>query len=120
LTFCVEQFPRVALFTAVDHRKAEAVIRMLYAEGFIPARFVEKVEYVDWSADYKDLNYVGGAKVEEIVLVDDAPFWVQPGQEGQHILIAEFDPFQEDENDTELQRVRAELEQWLDGPLTGE
>lgn len=109
LAQCRALFPRVVLFTFVSEEKARAIARGLVQEQAAPAWFAE-VEYVHWAGQTKDLRYVPGVSAEAVVLVDDMAAVVHPGQEGQWLEIAPFDPPYPDA-DRELSRV---LERLLD------
>ena len=65
LAFCQEQFPRVVLFTTVQEADARAVINELAERGYLPAELAERLEYVSWCGEYKDLAFVPDAAPEE-------------------------------------------------------
>lgn len=113
LLFCVQNFQRVVLLTSVNRTTALEVLRELQAQGCVPAEFVDAVEYIEWDGRHKDLRFVRGAAMEDILFVDDDPAWVMPGQEAQYIAIVEYDPYLVQGEDTELQRVRTVLEKIL-------
>ena len=114
LEFCEERFDRVALLTTVDEETAREVLEGLERGGQVPGVFVDRVEYVDWSGEHKDLRFVPNATPDEILFVDDDPGWVHPDQQGRWISIAAWNGGA----DTELARVRAVLEQ-MDRPEQG-
>ena len=72
------------------------------------------VEYVVWKGNTKDLNFVHGAKVDEVILVDDHRDYVHPGQEAQWVEIACFDP--SGEADDALTGTLTVLEEMLSAP----
>lgn len=78
----------------------------LVASGHAPAEFVARLEYVNWSGEYKDLTFVPDAAPADVVLVDDDGGWVAPGQHGQWLEIERWDGG----SDHELDRVRVALE----------
>jgi hypothetical protein len=109
LEFCVQRFERVVLFTSVNQTQALDVLKELEEQGTAPTEFLTKVEYVEWEGKYKDLRFIPGAAMNEILFIDDDPGWVVPGQEAQYIAIAEYDPYLVRGTDTEFQRVCSAL-----------
>jgi hypothetical protein len=106
LTWCAEHFQRIVLFTSVNRSTAQAVMTELHQHGEIPTAFLNKLEYLDWEGKYKDLTFIPNAEVKDILFIDDDPGWIAPGQESQHIAIAEYDPYLVKGKDKELERVR--------------
>src|SRR4051812_39497948 len=80
LAFCDEWFERVVLFTSVEAADARDVLEALARSGHVPPTFLAKLEYVDWSGEFKDLRFVSAAEPGEILLVDDDAGWVRPDQ----------------------------------------
>jgi hypothetical protein len=123
LEFCFKVAERVALFTSVREEKAREVVARLVADGLAPAIAATDLEYIDWPCrGLKDLAFVTGASLDEVVLIDDQESCIVPEQREQWIPVAEFDPqFAEppytDPPDRELDRVRAVLASY---PFTGE
>ena len=109
LLFCCERFERVVLFTSVNKKNALAALQECTESGHIPQEFLNKVEYIDWDGKYKDLCFVPGARVEEILFIDDDRGWVQPGQEAQWVGITEYDPYLVRGEDREFARLRCLL-----------
>jgi hypothetical protein len=109
LTFCHERFERVALFTTVEEADAREVVGDLARRGHLPPGLLERLEYVDWSGEYKDLGFVPDAVTEAVLLVDDDGGWVRPDQRSRWVAIAGWDGGP----DHELERVRTVLESWL-------
>ena len=105
LTFCHDRFERVAVFTTVDEVDARAAIDSLMRRGLVPDGLAERLEFVAWCGEYKDLAFVSGALPEQIRLVDDDAGWIRPDQREQWIAIAPWDGGP----DTELLRVQAVL-----------
>jgi hypothetical protein len=101
LSFCLERFARVVLFTTVETQDARAVLEHLSDQGHIPPQFLERVEFVAWSGEYKALEFVG-ADPETILLVDDDGSWIRPDQREQWVALAPWDGGE----DAELERVR--------------
>jgi len=91
LAFCHEQFPRVALFTTVEEDDARTVIDELTGRGFMPPELAERLEYVSWCGEYKDLTFVPDAAPEDVLLVDDDAGWIRPDQQGRWVAIAPWD-----------------------------
>ncbi len=119
LTGCRELVERVVMFTTVSEARFRSIAQLLVREGQAPSWFVS-VEYVPWSGPRKDLSFVPGAKIEEVVLVDDVELYVDPSQRSQWIPIAGFEPPGLD--DVELIRVLHELRKRIgfnrNGPAT--
>jgi hypothetical protein len=102
LTFCHARFERVVLFTTVDEADARDALDVLVRRHRVPAELVERLEYVPWCGEHKNLEFVPGAAVEEVLLVDDDAGWIHPSQRGQWVAIAPWDGGP----DRELVRVR--------------
>ena len=51
--------------------------------GHVPAAWLSRLEYVEWSGEYKDLRFVRDSLPEDVILVDDDPTWVRPDQRDQ-------------------------------------
>ncbi len=111
LVFCHERFGWVALFTTAEEADAREVIEGLARSGHVPAGLLARLEYVSWQGQYKDLGLIAGAAPGEVLLVDDDAGWVRPDQRERWIPILPWDGGA----DSELRRVRAVLEGWLDG-----
>jgi hypothetical protein len=114
LAFCHERFERVVLFTSVEEADARAVLEGLARGGHVPAGFLDRLEYVAWSGEFKDIGFVPGAAVDEVLLVDDDVGWVRPDQRDRWVAVAAWDGGP----DTELLRVQSVLEVWLDARAT--
>jgi hypothetical protein len=80
LAFCNDRFERVALFTTVEHEDAWEVLAELSRRGCVPPALLGRLEYVEWTGEYKDLNFVSDASPDQILLIDDDPGWVRPNQ----------------------------------------
>jgi hypothetical protein len=111
LEFCDERFGRVVIYTTVEEADAREVLADLTARGFVPPTLFDRLEFVGWSGEYKDLTFVPGTSLAEVVLVDDDAGWVRPDQRGQWVQVAAWDSG----SDVELSRVLAVLESWLAG-----
>ncbi len=109
LVFCHERFERVALFTTVEESDARDVLAGLDRAGRLPPGFLDRLEYVGWCGEQKDLGFVPGAASGEILLVDDDAGWVRPDQRDRWIPVAPWDGGPDDE----LARVRAVLDGFL-------
>lgn len=105
LAFCHERFERVVLFTTVDEADARETLEALADGGHVPLALLDRLEYVDWHGEFKDLAFVPGAGPAEILLVDDDPGWVRPDQRERWVAVAPWDGGPDDE----LARVQAEL-----------
>jgi len=114
LEFCRAVFPRIVLFTAVSEPRARDVVRSLVEAGDAPAWLLTGLEYVDWRGEYKDLRWVGGAAIEQIVLVDDREEYVRPDQRSQWVPVSEFAaPYPDD--DRALWHLQVAIRQMLAG-----
>jgi hypothetical protein len=111
LAFCHSQFARVVLFTTVEQPEAEEVMKQLSCRGIVPQELLDRLEYVEWSGEYKDLNFIPDSDPEEVLLVDDDPGWVRPDQRNRWIPITAWDGGE----DCELRRTQAALERRLAG-----
>jgi hypothetical protein len=109
LTFCHERFGRVVIFTTVEEEDAREVLEGLDREGLIPFGLLPRLEYVNWTGEFKDLCFVADAEPNEVVLVDDDPGWVKPDQRDRWVPIVPWDGGP----DKELARVRGVLERLL-------
>ncbi len=106
LAFCHARFERVALFTTVEEADAREVLADLERAGHMPPGLHERIEYVAWEGEHKDLRFIADAGPEEVLLVDDDAGWVHPDQRGRWVPITPWDGGPDDE----LARVRAVLE----------
>lgn len=114
LSFCHERFERVAIFTTVEQADAREVIEELALRGYVPPGLLDRLEYVDWCGEYKDLSFVPNATPGEVLLVDDDDGWVPPDQRTRWIPVAAWDGGA----DGELLRIREILEGWLSGAIS--
>ena len=110
LAYCHERFGRVALFTAVETPDAREVMDELLGRGDAPAALIDRLEYVEWRGEHKDLRFVRDAKPEEVWLVDDDEEWIAPDQRDRWIPIQAW---MGEPDDRELERIKIELEQRL-------
>lgn len=95
---------RVVMFTTVPEDRARKLLQIIESEGSLPAGFAAAVKFVPYSGKTKDLSALGEPASATVLLVDDQPVMVHPGQEANWIPIAEFmSPF--DQEDHELKRV---------------
>lgn len=100
---------RIALQTSVPEPRVRVILRMLAHEGRVPD-WAAGLPCVPWRGRYKDvrdaLQVYPDSDPARVLLVDDTPDVVAPGQQGQWIPIVSFQgPFGED--DGELARVLA-------------
>src|SRR5262249_7840352 len=106
LSFCQVRFERLALFTCVERPDAWEGLTPRSAHGPGPADFLRRLEYVQWSGEYKDLRFIPDSQPAEAILIDDDPGWVRPEQREWFVAVAAWDGGE----DHELLRVRAVLE----------
>ncbi len=109
LAFCDQRFLRVAVYTTVEEADAREVIDDLARQGHVPSKLLDRLEYIAWSGEHKDLAFVPDAAVVDVLLVDDDAGWIRPDQRPQWIAIAGWDGGP----DSELARVQAVLESVL-------
>lgn len=92
LKFCLESFERVVIFTGVDSETAREVLQELADNEAVPKKFIGQLEIIDWSGEYKDLNFISDASVEEILIIDDDESYILPEQKSQWVSIKPYDP----------------------------
>lgn len=109
LTFCHERFGRVVVFTTVEEADAREVLSDLAGGGHVPPALHARLEFADWSGQYKDLAFVPAAAPDEVLLVDDDDGWIRPDQRDRWVKVTPWDGGP----DAELARVRTVLEGWL-------
>ncbi|MBN9119470.1 MAG: hypothetical protein J0I06_09985 [Planctomycetes bacterium] len=110
LAFCHERFARVALFTTVEEPDAREAIAELIRRECVPRELAERLEYVSWCGEYKDLTFVPGVAPEEVLLVDDDAGWIRADQRDRWVAITPWDGGP----DEELLRVRRVLTERLE------
>lgn len=104
---CFGRFDRIVLFTTVDEDTAREVLKDLANRGDVPAELLDRLEYVDWHGEFKDLGFVPDARPDEVLLVDDDAGWIRPDQVSRWLSIA---PWDGSGSDDELERIWRELE----------
>jgi len=109
LAFCHKRFERVVLFTSVEEADARSALDQLIDRGQVPAELLEPLCYVEWTGEYKNLEFITDAAPEDVLLVGDDAGWVQPGQRDRWIAIAPWDSGP----DRELFRVQQVLSERL-------
>ncbi|KGM56146.1 hypothetical protein N799_04970 [Lysobacter arseniciresistens ZS79] len=82
-------FPRIVVFTTVAEEKFRVIAQRMSQEGTVPPWFVD-IECVRWHGRTKDLSFVVGASVDEVLLADDFQGYVHPGQEDQWVRVEQF------------------------------
>ena len=87
---CQQRASRVVIFTAISHRRFEALARTLVHEGSAPPWFAT-LEFIEWSGPHKDLRFVPGVTPQQVVLVDDLEQYVAPGQHAQWVKAPAFE-----------------------------
>jgi hypothetical protein len=105
---CRELFPRIVMFTTIDEERFRRIAQTLVEEGSAPAWF-EQLEHVAWTGPTKDLAFIPGCAVEDVVLVDDLAVYIHPGQEASWVQVEPFEP-PFDGSDRGLTKVLKELE----------
>lgn len=93
--------PRVVIYTTVREARFREIANALVNEKGVPEWFAD-IEYIAWSGETKDLNFIPESSLETTVLLDDYAGYVHPGQEVFWIPVKQFDhPYSEE--DTELE-----------------
>ena len=80
LAYCDGQFGRVAVYSTVEEADARAVLEALADRGHVPPGLLDRLEYVAWTGEHKDLRFVPGATPDQVLLVDDDAGWVRADQ----------------------------------------
>jgi len=80
LDFCHRHFERIVLFTCVEQPDAWEVLDELARDGLMPVELLDRLEYVEWTGEYKDLAFILNSVPEEILFIDDDPQWIRPDQ----------------------------------------
>lgn len=111
LAFCDSHFSRVAIYTTVQEDDAREVVEELVNTGHWPRQLSDRLEFIDWSGEHKDLRFIPNAHPEEILLIDDDAAWVSADQKCQFIPIAPWDGYP----DSELTRVQKHLTNVIKG-----
>lgn len=90
LSFCCSEFPRVALFTAASRENAMEALQAGVDAGAIPPAFVDRLEFIEWEGEHKDLAFVPDCQPSEVVFVEDNADWIRPDQRDRWIAVPEF------------------------------
>jgi hypothetical protein len=109
LDFCHERFERVAVFTNVEAADAQQVVEDLARRGQVPPELLDRLEYVEWCGEFKDLGFIPDVAIDEVLLVDDDAGWVRPDQRERWVAISPW----YGGRDGELSRARSVLEAML-------
>ena len=108
LDSCKGMFDRLVVFTTVREERFRAIARVLAEEAAAPGWFAD-LEWVTWSGATKNLAFVPGARVDEVLLVDDYKGYIVPEQKGQWVSAQPFEhPYPDD--DEGLKMVLVELQ----------
>ena len=92
-------------FTTVEEADARDVLDGLNRAGHLPPGFLDRLEYIGWSGEHKDLRFVPGTTPDDVLLVDDDAGWIHLDQTARWVPIAAWDGGADDE----LARVRMVL-----------
>lgn len=111
LTKCREIFPRIVMYTTVSEARFRPIAERLVDDGLAPHWFAQ-IEYVLWTGATKDLARIGGATVQQCLLVDDFEGYVHPGQHSQWVRIDCFE-YPYEPADPGLSRVLQDIRQRL-------
>ena len=107
----LELADEVVLYTSVNSDYAISYLRLLTEEGHLPPGFADRIPCIAWSGPTKDLANVPGFGSDTVLLVDDQPGVIHPGQEAFWLRIDEFmPPF--DQEDAELERIAGIIQDW--------
>lgn len=113
LEFCRNHFERIVIFTAVSEERTGLIIRTLAENGDVPAWFSDSLEYVAWSGQYKDLKFVEGASIQEVLLLDDQEAYIHPEQKQQWLPVKEYQsPYAEDDDELKqlIELIKTKIE----------
>jgi serine/threonine-protein kinase len=115
--FCLAEFQRIFIYTAVEPQLAWAILRGFAAERTLPTAFLERAEMVDWprgeGGSLKDLRRLG-LPLSWVLLLDDMASWVVPDQLHRWVRISAYD--EPRPGDRELQFVRPRILAQLAAP----
>ncbi|MEZ6139152.1 MAG: NIF family HAD-type phosphatase [Zavarzinella sp.] len=109
LHFCHQQFERVAIFSTVEEADARSVISDLKMVGQVPSELFDRLEFINWVGEFKDLSFVIDADPQEVLLIDDDEGWIRPDQRSLWLPIKAWDGG----DDFELKQVQKKLESLL-------
>jgi hypothetical protein len=113
LEFCRNHFERMVIFTAVSEERTRLIARTLAENGEVPIWFSDSLEYISWSGQYKDLKFVEGTSIQEVLLVDDQEAYIHPEQREQWLPVKEYQsPYPEDDDELKQlsELIRAKIE----------
>jgi hypothetical protein len=96
------------MFTTIEEERFRRIAQTLVGEGSAPAWF-EQLEHVAWTGPTKDLAFVPGCTVADVLLVDDLAAYVHPTQKKNWVQVEPFEP-PFSAHDRGLVRVLEELE----------
>ena len=83
-------FDRVVIFTTISEQRFRYISELLVIEGSAPPCF-SVLEYIDWSGDTKNLNFIANSSVNECILIDDYHGYIHEGQEDNWLKIKCFE-----------------------------
>lgn len=102
---------RVVIFTTVKGELFYKIATTLVSDGFAPDWFKE-IEYVHWSGETKNLEFIKNVDPAQAVLVDDYGGYVCTEQKSRWIEISQFcHPYSE--KDRELKSVLKKLKVYV-------
>jgi hypothetical protein len=113
LEFCRNHFERMVIFTAVSEERTRMIARTLEENGEVPAWFSDSLEYVTWSGQYKDLKFVEGINIQEVLLLDDQEAYIHPEQKQQWLPVKEYQaPYAEEDDELKqlIEFIKAKIE----------
>jgi NLI interacting factor-like phosphatase len=82
-------FEQAVLFTAVSEARVRPILDVLVDEGSAPSWF-RSIELVTWTGKVKDLHFILGADVENVLLADDLEAYVHLDQRTHWVPIEAF------------------------------
>ncbi|MBN2299304.1 MAG: protein kinase [Deltaproteobacteria bacterium] len=93
ITFCMENFKRVFVYTTVGEAESRRVFELLAGHGEIPESFLDRYEYVMWDPEtggpFKDLRRCL-VPLESNCIVDDSPLVIPEDQTHRWVRVREF------------------------------
>ena len=112
ITFCMENFKRVFVYTTVNEKESRKVFELLASRQDIPGSFLERYEYVHWDpvkkGPFKDLRRCR-VPLEQNCIVDDSPRVIPEDQTHRWVQVREFNEVRTPDRDLFLamEKIRA-------------
>ncbi len=115
--FAYTHFHRIAIYSLVSRPQAQGLVQVLVDQAQAPARLAQEFVYVASENQYKDLAFVPRQPGQGVLLIDDNPDNIKPGQESDVVCIPSFRPYPGGlglaEPDRELELLQPRIATWL-------